>query len=260
MSAIAGVGAVTLLALFGTTCAADAAEMRVFSTGAPVQAVRAIAADFAAASGHQMTFTVGQPASMQQRLAAGEPADVVILPSRVIAKLSRAGTLRGDSAVDIARVGIGVVVRAGAAQPDISSAAAIRKLLLDAHSIVYPDPRSGGGSAGRAIARMIDRMGIADTIKQKLTLDSAIGGGVALVANGKVEVGLFNVSEILPIQGTTMVGPLPSELQSYIVFGAAIPASNAAPQPAAAFIKKLADPTARKAWQDAGLEPVAPTP
>ena len=107
--------------------------------------------------------------------------------------------------------------RNGASAPDIANAAAIRKLLLEARSIVYPDPTSGGGSAGRAIAHMIDEMGLTETVRPKLTRASAIGGGVTLVAGGNVEVGLFNISEILPIQGVQLVGPLPAELQNYIV-------------------------------------------
>jgi molybdate transport system substrate-binding protein len=162
--------------------------------------------------------------------------------------------VRAGSAIALARVGIGVVVRQGAASPDISTAAAIRKLLLDAHSIVYPDPEAGGGYAGRAIARMIDRMDVAAVVKPKLTLRSAIGGGVELVARGKVEVGLFNISEIIPIKGVTLVGPLPAELQSYIVFSAAITANSSTPKPDVAFIRMLAGPLAGNAWQKAGLE------
>jgi molybdate transport system substrate-binding protein len=167
--------------------------------------------------------------------------------------------LRAGSAVDLARVGIGVVVRTGARTPDIANAAAIRKLLLEAHSVVYPDPTSGGGSAGRAIAHMIDEMSLTETVRAKLTRASAIGGGVALVAGGNVEVGLFNISEILPIQGVQLVGPLPAELQNYIVFSAAIPVRNTAPEPAAAFIQALAAPEARDAWRNAGMEPVGGT-
>jgi molybdate transport system substrate-binding protein len=104
---------------------------------------------------------------------------------------------------------------------------------------------------------MIEEMGLTETIRPKLTRASAIGGGVALVAGGNAEVGLFNISEILPIQGVQLVGPLPAELQSYIVFSAAIPASNTAPEPASAFIQALAAPAARGAWRNAGMEPVA---
>ena len=256
MKAATGACAIAMLAFIGTARLADAADIHVYSTGAPAMAAKAVAENFAVATGHRLTFTVGQPATIESDLDAGAKADVVILPSPVVAMLGGTGALRAGSAVDLARVGIGVVVRTGAPPPDISNAAAIRKLLLDARSIVYPDPTSGGGSAGRAIARMIEEMGLTETIRPKLTRTSAIGGGVALVAGGNAEVGLFNISEILPIQGVQLVGPLPAELQNYIVFSAAIPVRNTTPEPALAFIQALVAPAARDAWRNAGMEPV----
>ncbi len=259
MKAATGACAIAMLAFIGAARLAVAADIHVYSTGAPAMAAKAVAENFAVATGHRLTFTVGQPATIESDLDADAKADVVILPSPVVAMLGGTGALRAGSAVDLARVGIGVVVRNGASAPDISNAAAIRKLLLDARSVVYPDPTSGGGSAGRAIAHMIEEMGLTETIRPKLTRASAIGGGVALVAGGNAEVGLFNISEILPIQGVLLVGPLPAELQSYIVFSAAIPVRNTAPEPALAFIQALAAPAARDAWRNAGMESVAGT-
>lgn len=258
MTGATRIRALTVVALLGTAAFADAAEIRVYCTGAPAPAVKAIAADFSAQSGHSLVFIVGQPATIEDDLAAGQRADVVILPAPAITTLKNSGAVRADSAVDLARVGIGVAVRAGAKGPDISNAAAIRKLLIDARSVVYPNPVSGGGSAGRAIARMIDQMGITAIVQPKLTLTSAIGGGVDLVADGRAEVGLFNISEIVPVNGASLVGPLPAELQTFIVFSAALPAGAATVEPAKAFITALAAPAARPAWQRAGLEPLAP--
>jgi molybdate transport system substrate-binding protein len=255
MKAASRFGAVTLVAFIGTTSLADAEEIQVYSSGAPAPAVRAIGADFSAQTGDHLTFIVGQPATIEEDLSAGDKADVVILPAPAVASLKASGALRADSAVDLARVGVGIVVRAGAPLPDISSAAAIRRLLLATHSIAYPDPATGGGSAGRAIARMIDQMGMTENVRRKLTLAAAIGGGVDLVAAGKAEVGFFNISEIMPVRGVTLVGPLPADLQTYIVFDAAIPSGTPTAQPAQAFIKMLAAPAERQIWQKAGLEP-----
>jgi molybdate transport system substrate-binding protein len=148
-----------------------------------------------------------------------------------------------------------VVVREGAPLPDISSIAAVGKTLTEARSIVYPDP-AGGGQTGAALARMIDRMGLTEILKPKLTLQQAIAGGVALVAKGAAEIGMFNISEILPVGGVTLVGPLPPELQSYIVFAAAIHARSTLPVPARALIEAMADPAAREQWKAGGLESV----
>src|SRR6185312_3638580 len=212
---------------------ASAAEIRVFSTGAPSVAAKVIAAR---ETDNAFTFTVGQPDTLRQKLQAGEMADVVIAPAPVIAALEKDGKLRAGSTVDVARVGIGVVVREGAPRPNISTSAAIRKLLIDATSIAYTDPATGGGSTGKVLTQMIVQMGITDTVKPKLTLAHAITGGVQLVADGKAEVGMFNISEILPIKGVTMVGPLPPELQHTITFAAGITAASPVRDYAAAFI------------------------
>jgi molybdate transport system substrate-binding protein len=237
--------------------ATEAAELRVFSTGAPLAAAKAIAAKFSAETGHTVAFTIGQPATIQQKLAAGEQADVVVVPAALIAPLEKHGKLPVGSGVNVARVGIGVVVRAGAPRPDVVTPASIRKLLMDAPSIAYSDPES---VVGKAITRMIEQMGIADVVKPKVTHAYAITGGVNLVADGKVEVGLFIISEILPVKGVTLVGPLPAEFQSYIVFGAAITSHTAAPGPAGSLVQALSGPAAREAWMAAGMEPVSGTP
>jgi molybdate transport system substrate-binding protein len=257
MTAASAIRALTAFAFLFAAGFANAAEIRVFSSGAPAAAAKAIAADFAGRTGHHLSFMVAQPAVIQAHLGSGDKADVVILPSPVVTMLTGTGVLTAGSSVEVARVGIGVVVRVGAAMPDISDVDAFRRLLRNAHSIVYPDPaETGGGSAGLAIARMIDRLGLTETVRPKLSVKSAIGGGVALVAGGTVEIGVFNISEIVPVNGATLAGPLPAELQSYIVFDAAIPKGSAVPEPAAAFIKRLTEPTARQAWVNAGLEPV----
>jgi len=104
------------------------------------------------------------------------------------------------------------------------------------------------------VARMIEQMGIADAVKPKLTIMQAIDGGVDLVAKGKAEVGLFNISEILPVPGVTLVGPLPASVQNYIVFAAALHARSRSPEPAQAFVKLATDPASGDEWKDGGLE------
>jgi molybdate transport system substrate-binding protein len=126
-------------------------------------------------------------------------------------------------------------------------------MLLAARSIVYTNP-DGSGFAGKAVARMIEQMGIAEAVKPKLTIMQAIDGGVDLVAKGKAEVGMFNISEILPVQGVTLVGPLPASVQSYIVFAAALHAGSRSPGLAQTFVKLATDPASRAQWNAGGLE------
>lgn len=236
-------------------CDAAAADIRVFSSGAPADVEKVIAVQFTQKTGHHVTFTVATPAEIQAKLKTGDAPDIVVLPAPIIDALTQAGTLRPGK-VDLARVGIGVIVRENASRPDISSVEKVRKLLLEARSIVHPDP-NGGGLAGVALARMMAEMGIADAVRPKLTYMFAINGGATLVANGQAEVGLFNISEVQSAKGITLVGALPAAVQSYIVFAAGIHAASASAEPAQALIRALADPAAREQWRAGGLESLA---
>jgi molybdate transport system substrate-binding protein len=247
--------AVAVLAL--TTHASLAADLRVYSSGAPAQVVQAIATTFSHAQGHRVSVTVATVAELTRSLATTPAPDVVILPAPVIGALARTGTFAGGSEVELARVGIGVAVRAGAPLPDISTEDAVRALLVAARSIVHSDP-AGGGFAGAQVARVMARLGIADLVKPKTSYRFAIGGGTAAVARGEAEIGLYNVSEILADKGVALVGPLPASLQSYITFVGAVHAGGAAPDAARAFLRALVAPDARDAWTAAGFEPAAP--
>jgi len=244
-------GAVVLLAVTGSP--ATAAEISVFSSGAPSAVLKVLAVAFARETGNHIEFTVGTPGDLQNKLAAGATPDLVVAPAPVIERLEQAGTVKAGSRADLALVGIGAAVREGALKPDIATVDAVRKMLLAAKSIVHTSPE-GSGFAGKAVARMIEQMGIADAVKPKLTIIQAIDGGVDLVAQGKAEVGLFNISEILPVQGVALVGPLPASVQNYIVFAAALHARSRSPGPAQTFIKLATDPAAREQWKAGGLE------
>jgi molybdate transport system substrate-binding protein len=232
-----------------------AADLQVYSSGAPAQVAQSLAARFRDATGHRVVLTSATIAEMQRRLAAGERPDAIILPAPAVEALDKAGSLVAGSRIDLARVGVGVAVRAGARRPDISTPDALRKLLVDARSIVHADP-VGGGFAGAQIARMMTRLGIADLAKPKTSYKSAITGGTAAVAAGDAEIGLFNISEIIVDRGVALAGPLPAELQSYIVFAGAVHAASASPDAARAFLRALAAPDARDVWTRGGLEPL----
>ncbi len=232
-----------------------AADLRVYSSGAPGQVAQTLAARFFDAAGHRVVLASATIAEMQRRLAAGEKPDAVILPAPTIEALAKAGSIVAGSRIDLARVGIGVAVRAGVRLPDVSTPDALRTLLIGARSIVHPDP-VGGGFAGAQIARMMTRLGIAEVVRPKTSYKFAIGGGTAAVANGDAEIGLFNISEIIGDKGVALAGPLPQDLQSYIVFAGAVHAASASPDAARAFLRALAGPDARAAWIAGGLEPL----
>jgi molybdate transport system substrate-binding protein len=229
------------------------ADVGVFTSAAPAEVEKALAAGFAETTGNRVVFTVGTVKEIQDKLSASAPPDIVVLPAPALDALDNAAGLRRGSRIDLARVGIGVVVRQGAPLPDISTADAVRKTLLAARSIAHPDPL-GGGFAGAQITRMFARLGISDAVKPKVTLAYAFTGGVSQIANGDAEIGLFNISEILPVKGVTLVGPLAPELQSYITFSAALHAGALSPGPALSFLRWLSDTNARDAWTKGGFE------
>jgi molybdate transport system substrate-binding protein len=255
---ITAVRAATTLALVAVTLTpAWAADIHVFTSGAPAEVQKVLARPFTEATGHRVDFTVGNLSAVQDKIAAGETPDVVVFPAPAIETLDKDGKLRPGSRHMLARVGIGVVVRQGARVPDVSTVDALRKTLLEARSIVHSPPE-GGGFTGAHIARMFVQFGIAEEVKPKVTLLFAIRGGVEAVAKGDAEIGLFNISEILPAPGVVLAGPFPPAVQNYITFAGALHAGSRSPEPAAAFLRSLTEPNARDAWKSGGFEPLGP--
>jgi molybdate transport system substrate-binding protein len=150
---------------------------------------------------------------------------------------------------------MGVAVKAGAAKPDIATAAAFKAALLAARSIAYSDP-AGGGSSGIYFDSLIQRLGIADEIRKKAVL---IRGGSAAdrVASGEAEMAVQNISELIHVAGVQLVGPFPAEDQNYLTYAAGVSARSAAPDNARAFIRYLTRPEAGQSWKNAGIEPAA---
>lgn len=253
--AIAGL-AMSLVVALVAAAPSTAADIQVFASGAPSAVQKRLAPAFEKATGHTVVITAETLNDIRKRLEGGATPDVVVLARPALMSFEKAGALRPGSMVNIARVGIGVVVREGAPLPDISTVDALRKTLLNAKSIAHPDPK-GGGFTGAHIDRMFERLGIADAVRPKVTLGYAFTGGVANIAKGEAELGLFNISEILPIKGVTLVGPLPAEYQNYLVFSGALHMRGASPEPAAAYLRSLTEPSAQEAWKAGGMEVIA---
>ncbi|HYT54082.1 MAG TPA: substrate-binding domain-containing protein [Verrucomicrobiae bacterium] len=240
-----------LVALMLLTGEATSADIRVFSGGGPQDALRHLAPEFERATGHHVEFTFQLVTEIQRKLAAGEKADVIVLPVPLIAATAKTVPLRTEGRIVLARGGIAVIVRQGTTPPDISTAEAVRKMLLNARAIAWSDPSTPvGGSLNRAIAQL----GIADEVRPKLIITSAIHGGADLVARGDADLGLFLLSEVRTARGTTLVGLLPSPLQSFVVYGTAVPTYNATPEAALAFVKFISDPSRSERWKAAGFE------
>lgn len=239
------------LAVMLLTGEATSADIRVFSGGAPQDALRHLAPEFERATGHSVQLTFQLVTDIQRKLAAGEKADVILLPIPLIAATEKTVPLRTEGRIVLARVGIGVIVRQGTTPPDISTAEAVGKMLLNARAIAWADPSTPvGGHLDRTIAQL----GIADQVRPKMIIKAAIHGGAELVAKGEADFGFYLVSEVQTAKGITLVGLLPPPFQSFVVYGAAVPTGSAIPEAALAFVKFISDPTKGARWKAAGFE------
>src|SRR3954471_16332780 len=251
MSAWVGLVAVSLSLLFSSP--GWPADLRVMSGGAPQEVVAALTPEFENRTGHKAALTFAVITALQQRLAKGEKTDVVLMPVPVTDKLVQTGALRAEQRATLGVLGICVIVRQGAAKPDISTPDRLRQALLEARSVVHATPTAT--PSGAHIARMLDELGIADALRNKVVHRPALAGGADLVARGEAELGLYPTSEVVHVPGVAIVGPLPPALQLRIVYGAAIASDSAAPEVAAALVDFLSAPDNRKVWLLAGFEP-----
>lgn len=236
-------------AMLATAADAAAAEIRIVNANALTIAMREIAANFTKETGHQVTFTGVSPGLVDQRIKAGEVYDIVINAAASMEAYEKEGRLRAGSRRPFARVGIGLAVREGT-QLDLSTVESTRKVLLEAKAITYSETRTGGLSGINA-AKVIANLGLTEALKDRTKIDA---NGRELIAKGEVDIGLYNLSEIARFPGVVSAGPVPAAVQVYINYDAAVPASNAAPEPALALLKYLTNAATRPIWTKAGLE------
>jgi molybdate transport system substrate-binding protein len=233
-----------------------AAELKVMVTGSMASPLREIAETFARANGHTANVTAGITATVTATLQAGEKTDLVEVTSVGMDQLERETLILPGSKVEIARALIGVAVREGAPVPDISTADAVKRALLEARSITYVNPRFGGQVTVNLKA-FLDRLDIADEVTKKVAYAFTGEEAVQKVVKGEADIVLAFVSEILPVRGVKWLGPLPAALQFPTSYSAAIGAGSAHPELARALLEAIKSPAGRRVITDAGLEPVA---
>ena len=231
------------------------ADIHVMTGGAPKEVLSVLTPLFEQQTGHTVHFSYIVITAMQQKLAAGEQPDMVLMPVPAIDARVKDGILRGDARAALGTVRVALIVRAGAAAPDISTMDDFRQAVLAAKSVVHPDPAAT--PSGAHLGKMWESLGMADAIKPKLTFRNALDGGAEFVRSGAAEIGLYPLSEVIHEQGVTVVGLIPPEVQLNTVYGAAVLTANAAPEPAIAFVQFLADPANAAHWRDGGFEPAA---
>jgi molybdate transport system substrate-binding protein len=235
---------------------AHAATIKVISGGAFKQVLNALAAQYEKESGNKLDVvyqTVGQHLELIR--SGKEEFDVAVLTPDAIEGLVREGKVVAGTSAALAKVGVGVMVKAGAPKPDIATVEAFKRTLLAAKSVAYIDPKAGG-SSGIYVAALLQRLGIADQVNAKAVL--VHGGAVAdHIADGEAEIGIHQISEILPVAGVTLVGPLPAEIQNFTVYAAGV--STGAKDAAAAhtLVKFLSGPHAQPIVEAKGMQPAS---
>ena len=236
---------------------AQAAEVHVMISGGLSAAYNALVPEFEKATGNKVITAYGPSMgttvnAIPMRLERGEPADVLILVGYALGDLIKQGKVVPDSRVDLVNSKIGVAVKSGAPRPDISSADAIKRALLAAKSVAYSDSASGVYVS----TEMFEKLGISAEMKDKAKKIPATPVA-EIVARGEAELGFQQISELKPVAGIDIVGPLPDALQKVTVFSAGIATVSKEPEAGKALIKFLASPAARETIVNSGLEPIA---
>jgi molybdate transport system substrate-binding protein len=228
-------------------------EIKAMHGGAFTQVMRGVVPSFEQATGHTVVRHRDTVGALTRKIEAGERFDLAVLTPEAIDRLIKSGKIVAGSRRDIARVGIGVVVKEDAARPDVSSVDEFKRMLLAAKSVAYIDPQAGG-SSGIYLAALFERLGLAEALKPKAVLIH--GGAVAEhVVKDEAEVGVHQISEILPVKGSVLVGPLPREIQNYTTYSAGIGADAVQPAAARELIDALSSASAADIIRSKGMEP-----
>ena len=233
---------------------AEAAEMKVISGGAFKQVLTALLAQYEKESGNTANVTYRTVGQHLKLIGSGEETfDVAVLTPEAIDNLAKEGKVVSGSRADLAKTGVGVVVKAGAPLPDISTVEAFKRTLLAAKSVAYIDP-AAGGSSGIYVGKLLERLGIAKEVNAKAVLVQ--GGEVAThVVDGEAEIGIHQISEILAVKGAVLVGPLPPAIQNFTVYSAGVAAAAKNGAAATALVKFLSGPHALPIIKSKGMEP-----
>ena len=249
--------ALGILSAFLLSGAASAAEVRVMISGGLTAAYKVLVPEFERATGHKVLTAYGPSMgtttnAIPVRLERGEPADVLIMVGYALDNLAKEGKVIPDSRVELVKSPIGIAVKSGAPKPDISTADALKRALLAVKTIAYSDSASGVYVS----TEMFDKLGITDAMKDKARKIPATPVG-EIVARGDAEIGFQQVSELKPVEGIDIVGPLPDELQKITVFSAGIASVSKEPDAGKALIRFLGSPAARAEIVKSGMDPIA---
>jgi molybdate transport system substrate-binding protein len=229
---------------------AHAVELKMIAGGSMTGPLKQIVPQFETATGHRLTIHFDSTPNLIKQATSGEPLDLAVVPVDVFKDAAARARFVAGPTTDIARVGYGVIVRAGTEKPDISRPDALKKALLEARSVAYL-PSS---AAGAYVTKVFDRLGIAEAMKAKTKPQQLPDQIAPAVAKGDAELGVFLINTLIA-PGVDLVGPLPTELQQELVFTAAVTNDSKQPEAAKAFINYLTSPAATAIIKAKGMTP-----
>ena len=245
-----------LFTLAGSTLTfhAHADTIKVLTTGAFKQVVVAMVTPFERSTGHKVEVVNDTAGAVVKRIAGGETFDVLVLTPAGLKPLAADGKVVPDSITPLANVAIGVAVKAGTTAPEIGTVDQFKAALLAAKKVAYIDPASGG-SSGIYLDDLFKKMGIADAIHAKAVL---VPGGLVAdrLVTGDADLAIHQISEILPVKGATLVGPLPEAVQNYTTYAGAIAPNGTHTEAAKAFLASLSGPEAAAVLKEKGMTAV----
>jgi len=234
---------------------ADAAEIKVFSTIGVQAALEELTPKFEKASGHKLNITWATAAVLVKRVQGGETADLLVLTKQGLDTMVKENKATARADAVFASSGMAMVVKKGAPKPDISTPEAFKQTLLKAKTISYSNPEYGGAS-GVYLAKLLERMGIADQVKSKTHYPPPSGNAANLVVSGEAELAVQQEPEVMAVSGVDMVGPLPAELNNITTYAAGPGAGTKEADTANALIKFLHTPEAAAVFKARGLTPL----
>jgi molybdate transport system substrate-binding protein len=229
------------------------ATIKVLSGGAPKEIFGELTPTFERQSGHKVSYVFAVMSALRERVAAGEAADVLVMPTNILDEHQRSGVVRGDGRAILGLVSVNAVVRTGAAMPDLSSIDAVKRTMLASRAVVFATP--GATPSGTHMGKLVEQLGLAEAMTGRIIHRPALEGGVELVASGEAEIGFYPKSEVINTDGLTLAGPLPKDIQLTTIYGAAVTSASVAPDAAAAFIAFMRDPAHRGVWAHGGFDP-----
>jgi molybdate transport system substrate-binding protein len=245
--------AAAFAALLLPAAAGHAAEVKVLTSVALKSVLDELSPVFEKKTGDKLTIDYGLAAEQKKRILAGERADLIILTRSMMEDLAKQNKLAAGDLVNIAGTPVAVAARAGAPKPDIGTVDAFKQALLSARSIVYADPARGGLS-GIVAARAIEHLGITEQMKAKTILVPG-AQSADVVAKGEAKLGIGQASEIVPVTGAELVGPLPGDLGTMTLFTGGIGAESQSVPAVKALIEFLTGPEAAPSLKAKGFQP-----